>query len=116
MSLAASESRPFPVSVATVWPVLFLLAAGGCCWAVTVERMQGTDMGPGTDLGGLDWFVVAWLTMMAAMMLPSLSPMAVRLLARRGRRAGQVGRWDRLVQRRISPALGGVRRPCLRAG
>jgi predicted metal-binding membrane protein len=77
MSMAASESRPFPVSVATVWPVLFLGAAGGACWAVTVERMQGMDMGPGTDLGGFDWFVVVWLTMMAAMMLPSLSPMAV---------------------------------------
>jgi predicted metal-binding membrane protein len=35
------------------------------------------DMGPGTDLGALGWFAVVWLTMMAAMMLPSLVPMAV---------------------------------------
>ena len=34
-------------------------------------------MGPGTDLGGLGWFAVVWVTMMAAMMLPSLSPIAV---------------------------------------
>jgi predicted metal-binding membrane protein len=44
---------------------------------VTVERMSGMDLGPGTDLGGLGWFAVIWVTMMAAMMLPSLSPMAV---------------------------------------
>jgi predicted metal-binding membrane protein len=35
------------------------------------------DMGPGTALGGLGWFFVVWLTMMAAMMLPSLAPVAV---------------------------------------
>jgi len=34
-------------------------------------------MGPGTDLGGLGWFAGVWATMMAAMMLPSLVPMAV---------------------------------------
>ena len=32
--------------------------------------------GPGTDLGGLGWFVGVWAVMMAAMMLPSLAPMA----------------------------------------
>ena len=58
-------------------PTLVLLAIAGACWAVTVERMQGMDMGPGANLGGLGWFAVVWLTMMAAMMLPSLSPMAV---------------------------------------
>ena len=35
------------------------------------------DMGPGTDLGAFGWFAVVWATMMAAMMLPSLAPMAV---------------------------------------
>jgi predicted metal-binding membrane protein len=34
-------------------------------------------MGPGTDLGAFGWFAGVWVTMMAAMMLPSLSPMAV---------------------------------------
>jgi predicted metal-binding membrane protein len=54
-----------------------LITAAAACWAVTANRMQGMDMGPGTDLGGLGWFVGVWATMMAAMMLPSLSPMAV---------------------------------------
>jgi predicted metal-binding membrane protein len=39
--------------------------------------MRGMDMGPGTALGGLGWFAVVWVTMMAAMMLPSLSPLAI---------------------------------------
>jgi predicted metal-binding membrane protein len=43
-------------------------------WAVTVERMQGMDAGPGTDLGGLGWYVGIWVTMTAAMMLPSEAP------------------------------------------
>ena len=49
-----------------------LVAVAGGCWVVTAHRMQGMDMGPGTDLGGLGWFAVVWVTMMAAMMLPSL--------------------------------------------
>ena len=72
MSTVASERRPLAAPT-----VLFLLAAACACWAVTVDRMQGMNMGPGTDLGGLGWFAAVWVTMMAAMMLPSLSPMAL---------------------------------------
>ena len=46
-------------------------------WAVTVGRMRGMDAGPGTDLGALGWFHGVWVTMMAAMMLPSVAPMAL---------------------------------------
>ena len=47
-------------------------------------------MGPGTDLGGLGWFAVVWATMMAAMMLPSLVPMALDVRAgRAGPRSGR---------------------------
>jgi predicted metal-binding membrane protein len=53
-----------------------LIAVAAACWAVTANRMQGMDMGPGTDLGSLGWFAGVWLTMMAAMMLPSLAPRA----------------------------------------
>src|SRR5829696_4597095 len=44
---------------------------------VTFARMRGMDAGPGTDLGGLGWFIGIWVTMMAAMMLPSVSPMVL---------------------------------------
>jgi predicted metal-binding membrane protein len=55
---------------------LFLLAAAAIAWVVTVDRMQGMDAGPGTDLGSFGWFAGVWAVMMAAMMLPSLVPMA----------------------------------------
>ncbi len=53
-----------------------LLAAAGAAWWVTADRMAGMDSGPGTDLGTLGWFMGAWAVMMAAMMLPSLVPIA----------------------------------------
>jgi predicted metal-binding membrane protein len=36
--------------------------------------MEGMDDGPGTSLGTLGWFAGAWVTMTAAMMLPSVEP------------------------------------------
>jgi predicted metal-binding membrane protein len=48
--------------------------------------MTGMDAGPGTDLGGLGWFIGVWATMMAAMMLPSAAP--VVMLAHRTARGG----------------------------
>jgi predicted metal-binding membrane protein len=58
---------------------LLLLGAAVVAWVVTYERMRGMDEGPGTDLGGLGWFLGIWLTMMAAMMLPSAAPAAQRV-------------------------------------
>jgi len=79
MSSTAAENRSQLV------PVLALLAVAGACWAVTVARMRGMDMGPGTALGGLGWFAVVWVTMMAAMMLPSFAPMGVAYARASGR-------------------------------
>jgi predicted metal-binding membrane protein len=60
-----------------ITPAILLIGVAAVCWAITARRMQGMDMGPGTDLGGLGWFAIVWTTMMAAMMLPSLVPMAL---------------------------------------
>ena len=54
---------------------LVLLAV--IAWAMTGDRMAGMDAGPGTDLGGLGFWVTAWVVMMAAMMFPSIAPMVV---------------------------------------
>jgi predicted metal-binding membrane protein len=51
--------------------VLVVLGVAAAAWALTVERMWGMDEGPATDLGGLGWYLGIWVTMMAAMMLPS---------------------------------------------
>jgi len=58
-----------------------LLGAALVAWIVSVQRMRGMDAGPGTDLGALGWFAGIWVTMMAAMMLPSATP-AVLMFAR----------------------------------
>jgi predicted metal-binding membrane protein len=54
-----------------------LLGGALVAWIVTYQRMHGMDAGPGTDLGGLGWYLGVWVTMMAAMMLPSVAPMVL---------------------------------------
>ena len=61
---------------------LLLFAAASAAWAITIQRMRGMDAGPGTDLGSFGWYLGIWVTMMAAMMLPSAAP-AARSPARR---------------------------------
>jgi predicted metal-binding membrane protein len=67
--------------------VALLVALAGIAWWSTAGRMAGMDNGPGSDLGTIDWFVSVWVVMMAAMMLPSVSP-TVALYARMTRRRG----------------------------
>jgi predicted metal-binding membrane protein len=68
-----------------------LLGAALVTWILVIRRMRGMDAGPGTDLGGLGWYLGVWVTMMAAMMLPSVAPMVLLFdkvsseRARRGR-------------------------------
>jgi predicted metal-binding membrane protein len=61
--------------------VTLVLGAAFAAWLVTVQRMEGMNGGPGTDLGALGWYVGVWVTMMAAMMLPAVLPV-VLLFAR----------------------------------
>ncbi len=82
-----AEYAPAADRLRRLAPAIVLIAVAAAAWAVTARRMQGMDMGPGTDLGGLAWFAVVWTTMMAAMMLPSLVPMALTY-ARASRDAG----------------------------
>jgi predicted metal-binding membrane protein len=64
--------------------VALLLVAALVAWIVTVQRMRGMDAGPGTDLGTLGWYLGIWVTMMAAMMLPSAAPMVSMFSRSRG--------------------------------
>lgn len=66
------------------------VAAGA--WALTAERMSGMDTSPGAALGGLGWFAISWLLMMAAMMLPAVLP-AVAACVRRAGHPGAAGRF-----------------------
>ena len=61
--------------------VAALAAATLLAWIVSIDAMRGMDAGPGTDLGAFGWFLGVWVSMMAAMMLPSATPIAL-LVAR----------------------------------
>jgi predicted metal-binding membrane protein len=71
--------------VARCRTTIVLIIGAVAAWVVTVDRMRGMDAGPGTDLGELGWYLGVWVTMTAAMMLPSAAP-AARHVARRARR------------------------------
>jgi predicted metal-binding membrane protein len=81
------RSRRSELEVATV---VVGVAAGA--WALTADRMAGMDASPGAELGGVGWFAISWLVMMAAMMLPALVP-AVIASVRRAGHPGDAGRF-----------------------
>ena len=69
-----------------------LLVVAAVAWWTIDDRMAGMDAGPGTDPGGLGFYVSAWVAMMAAMMFPSVAPMvSTYAIVDRGRRATQSG-------------------------
>ncbi len=80
MTVASARDQPAgrsPLRLSPLSIAALLLALALVSWVVTFDRMRGMDAGPGTDLGGLGWFIGIWVTMMAAMMLPSVSPMVL---------------------------------------
>src|SRR5262249_61714173 len=54
-----------------------LLGGALAAWIVTADRMRGMDGGPGTTLGAVGWYLGIWATMMAAMMLPTVTPVVL---------------------------------------
>ena len=86
----------FKAMRARLGSVALLLALAGAAWWLAADRMgamaiggmgMGMSGGAEAQLGTLGWFVITWIVMMAAMMLPSLSP-TVALYARMTRRRG----------------------------
>ncbi len=71
-----------------------LTGAAGCCWAISASRMAGMDAGPAGYLGALGWFMATWIVMMAAMMFPTIAPMAIAPDGR-GQQRALVGRVTR---------------------
>src|SRR5215469_7354769 len=70
-------------------PAIVLAATLGlaaACWAAAAWLMGGMDMGVATRPGSFGFFAAAWVTMMAAMMLPGAAP----AVARRARVRGKV--------------------------
>src|SRR5229473_7198052 len=61
-------------TAATAPALTATLGLGAASWVVAVRQMNGMDMGVATQLGSFAFFVVLWVTMMAAMMLPGAAP------------------------------------------
>jgi predicted metal-binding membrane protein len=51
-----------------------LIVVAGVAWVATAIRMSGMDAGPATDPGAIGFYMSTWTVMMAAMMLPSMTP------------------------------------------
>src|SRR6476646_340727 len=77
MESAALRRVPQLSSAVQLGLIFGLLLLAAIAWAMTGDRMGGMDAGPGTDLGGLSFWVTAWVVMMAAMMFPSIAPMVL---------------------------------------
>ncbi len=65
--------------------VLATLGVAAVCWVFALRQMKGMDLGVATTLGSFSFFVAAWVSMMAAMMLPGALPAAVRSARSSGR-------------------------------
>ncbi|MEV0170526.1 DUF2182 domain-containing protein [Streptomyces sp. NPDC050803] len=61
--------------LAVAWALIVLIAA--LAWVLTVGQAQDMGIEPGTMGMALPLFLLLWLAMMAAMMLPSVAPVAV---------------------------------------
>jgi predicted metal-binding membrane protein len=62
------------------------LGLAAASWVVAVRQMNGMDMGVATRLGSFAFFVVLWVSMMSAMMLPGAAP----AVSRRAHASGRV--------------------------
>jgi predicted metal-binding membrane protein len=79
--VSSPELQALAAARARVGLVAFLIALAALAWWSTVRAMSQMGASPAADLGALGWFVGVWVVMMAAMMLPAISP-TVALYAR----------------------------------
>ncbi|MEV6108064.1 DUF2182 domain-containing protein [Streptomyces sp. NPDC051940] len=61
--------------LATAWLLVVLIAVPA--WALTIGQARDMGVEPGTMGMALPLFLLLWVTMMAAMMLPSMAPVAI---------------------------------------
>jgi predicted metal-binding membrane protein len=85
--VSSPELQALAAARARLGLVAFLVGLAALAWWSTIRAMEGMGASPGADLGALGWFIGVWIVMMAAMMLPAVSPTVV-LYARMTRRRG----------------------------
>ncbi|MEV5932492.1 DUF2182 domain-containing protein [Streptomyces sp. NPDC052079] len=82
--------------LAAAWLLIVLIAVPA--WALTIGQARDMGVGPGTMGMALPLFLLLWVTMMAAMMLPSMAPVAVTWVRAIGRRSSGWTRTARTVE------------------
>jgi predicted metal-binding membrane protein len=85
--VSSLELDAFAAARARLGLVALLVGLAALAWWSTVRAMEGMGANPGADLGTLGWFIGVWIVMMAAMMLPAVSP-TVALYSRMTRQRG----------------------------
>src|SRR3989475_1913486 len=75
---SASPARKSAGTAATAAALTATLGLAAASWVVALRQMNGMDMGVATPLGSFAVFVAVWVSMMAAMMLPSAAPAVLR--------------------------------------
>lgn len=81
----AAGGLPPKRDLTLAWVLVTLVAVPA--WVLTVAQARAMGVGPGTMGTALPLFLLLWVTMMAAMMLPSVAPAAVTWVRGIGRRA-----------------------------
>ncbi|OKK02942.1 hypothetical protein AMK26_24010 [Streptomyces sp. CB03234] len=79
-----------PRVLVTAWSLLVLIAL--LAWVLTVGQARHMGIEPGTMGMGVPLFLLLWLAMMAAMMLPSVAPVAITWARSIGRESAGVAR------------------------
>ncbi|MBZ4015577.1 DUF2182 domain-containing protein [Streptomyces purpurogeneiscleroticus] len=82
--------------LAAAWTLMILLA--GLAWILTVAQSRDMGMEPGTMGMALPLFLLLWVTMMVAMMFPSVAPVAIAWAQAISRQSAGATRAARIAQ------------------
>ncbi|MGA5063405.1 DUF2182 domain-containing protein [Streptomyces exfoliatus] len=82
--------------LAAAWILVVLIAVPA--WVLTIGQARGMGVEPGTMGMALPLFLLLWVTMMSAMMLPSMAPVAITWVRGIGRQSSGWTRTARSVE------------------
>lgn len=83
-------------NLAAAWVLVVLIAVPA--WVLTIGQARDMGVEPGTMGMALPLFLLLWVTMMAAMMLPSMAPVAITWVRGIGRQSSGWTRTARTVE------------------
>jgi predicted metal-binding membrane protein len=76
--IALGSAALAPHRAASALTLAGTFATAAACWVISIQQMNGMDMGVATTLGSFGFFIAIWAAMMAAMMLPGTVAVVLR--------------------------------------